>query len=109
VGAGNDAVIGKVSHVSIGIRIDLSLLVERPYLAPLPAWPAMAALLLLTLFSTALPFVIFYRLVEKTSAPNLSLVTYMVPGVATILGIVVLNEQLGGQLLGFFVLSPYNK
>lgn len=73
--------------------VPLSLLVERPYLAPLPGWLAMAALLLLTLFSTALPFVIFYRLVERTSATNLSLVTYMVPVVATILGIVVLHEQ----------------
>jgi drug/metabolite transporter (DMT)-like permease len=75
--------------------IPLSLLVERPYMAPLPGWPAIIALLLLTLLSTALPFVIFYRLVEKTSATNLSLVTYMVPVVATILGIVVLHEQPG--------------
>jgi len=75
--------------------VPLSLLVERPYQAPLPSWPAIIALLLLTLLSTALPFVIFYRLVEKTSATNLSLVTYMVPVVATILGIVVLHEQPG--------------
>jgi drug/metabolite transporter (DMT)-like permease len=73
--------------------VPLSLLLERPYLAPLPGWPAIIALLLLTLLSTALPFVIFYRLVEKTSATNLSLVTYMVPVVATILGIVVLHER----------------
>jgi drug/metabolite transporter (DMT)-like permease len=75
--------------------IPVALFVERSYTLPMPSWSAAGALLLLTILSTALAFVLYYRLMEFTGATTLSMVTYMIPIVATILGVVVLNEELG--------------
>lgn len=75
--------------------LPLSFVVERPYTMSLPSWSAIGSLLLLTVFSTALAFVIYYRAMEISSATTLSMVTYMIPIVATILGVIVLHERLG--------------
>lgn len=72
----------------------LSLLLEQPYALPLPSWSALGALLGLAVFSTALAFFIYYRAMESTSATVLSMAAYLVPVVATIVGVLVLHEQL---------------
>ena len=76
------------------IMLPLSLLVEQPYNLPLPSWPALGSLLLLAVVSTALAFVVYYRAMETISATVLSMTTYIIPIVATILGVVVLSERL---------------
>lgn len=49
-----------------------------------------------------LAFVAYYRAMEHISASTLSVVTYLNPIVATILGVVILNEQLGwNSYLGY--------
>jgi drug/metabolite transporter (DMT)-like permease len=75
--------------------LPLSLLVERPYTLPLPPWPILGSLLLLTIWSTVLAFVVYYRAIEHINASKLSLVTYLNPVIATILGVVILHEHLG--------------
>lgn len=75
--------------------IPLSLLLERPFQMPVPSWAAAGSLLMLSMFGTALAFVIYYRVMEITSATYLSMVTYLVPVFGLILGVVVLNEQPG--------------
>lgn len=75
--------------------LPLSFLVDRPMALPAPAWPTLGALLLLTVWSTVLAFVVYYRAMEQVSASTLSVVTYLNPIVATILGVVVLHEDLG--------------
>jgi drug/metabolite transporter (DMT)-like permease len=82
--------------------VPLSLIVERPYLLPMPAWPTLTSLLLLTVWSTVLAFVAYYRAMEHIGATTLSIVTYLNPVVATVLGLVVLQEQLGwNSYLGY--------
>ncbi len=75
--------------------LPLSLLVERPYTLSLPPWPTFGSLLLLTIWSTVLAFVVYYRAIEHINASKLSLVTYLNPVIATILGVVILHEHLG--------------
>ena len=75
--------------------LPVALVVERPYALAAPSWSAAGALLLLAVLSTALAFVLYYRLMESTGATTLSMVTYMIPVVAAILGVVVLHEELG--------------
>jgi len=84
--------------------VPISLIVERPYALPMPSWSAAGALLLLTVLSTALAFVLYYRLMEFTGATALSMVTYMIPIVATFLGVVILQEQLGWHVYAGCVL-----
>jgi drug/metabolite transporter (DMT)-like permease len=77
------------------VLIPVAVLVEQPYRLPMPSWPAASSLLLLAVLSTALAFVLYYRAMEITNATTLSMIAYMVPIVATLLGVLVLHEQLG--------------
>jgi drug/metabolite transporter (DMT)-like permease len=75
--------------------LPVSLLVEQPFSLPAPSWPALGSLIALSVFGTALAFVIYYLLIERASATYVSMVTYLVPIFGVILGVLILNEQLG--------------
>jgi len=70
---------------------------------PLP-WQAWAALLYMAIFSSAVAYVFYFWLLRYLEASQLSAFTYLLPVVATILGIVWLGERgswsqvLGGVL-----------
>lgn len=74
--------------------IPLSLIVDQPFSLPMPSITALGAMLLLTVLSTVLAFALYYRFLEQASATNLSLVTYLNPIVATVLGVLLLSEPL---------------
>ena len=79
--------------------LPLSLLVDQPFdLAPSP--PALAAWLVLSLLGTVLAYVIYYTLLERTSATFVSTVTYIIPINGLILGALILGEPLTGTILG---------
>ncbi|CBS87682.1 Putative permease of the drug/metabolite transporter superfamily [Azospirillum lipoferum 4B] len=74
--------------------VPVALLVDRPWSLPLPtpaAWSAVAGLALL---STALAYVIFFRVLASAGATNLMLVTFLIPVSAILLGSLFLNERL---------------
>ena len=75
------------------ILLPLALLVEQSWQIPLPSWPAMAAILALAVVSTALGFVIYFR-VMAVAGSNVNLVTLLVPVSAILLGVLVLGESL---------------
>ena len=89
--------VGPTAQVSTAAlyMVPLSLVFERPYALPTPSWQAIAAVLILALVCTALTYVIYYRLIERTEATNVSMVAYLVPIVGTIMSVVVLHERLG--------------
>jgi drug/metabolite transporter (DMT)-like permease len=74
--------------------LPLSLIIEQPFRGSMPSWPALGSLMALSIFGTALAFVIYYALLEKTSATYVSMVTYLAPVIGVILGVVILHEQL---------------
>jgi len=71
----------------------------------LPSTPAgWAAVAYLGVFATALAFLIYYTLLEVRGALETSLVAYLVPVVATVIGIVVLGESITlATIAGFFL------
>jgi drug/metabolite transporter (DMT)-like permease len=76
------------------VLVPLALLVERPWtLAPPGAatWSAIAALVVL---STALGYVLYFRILAAAGATNILLVTFLVPASAILLGAVFLGERL---------------
>ena len=73
--------------------LPLALMIDRPWQMALPSVNAIGAVLALALFGTALSYVVYYRLISRMSASQVSMVTYLVPIVGLVLGIVVLNEQ----------------
>lgn len=74
--------------------LPLALLVDRPFSLPLPSLPALLSLLALAVFGTAVGFIVYYRLIETAAATYTSMVTYLIPVVGVILGVLVLGERL---------------
>lgn len=72
----------------------LVLALEAPWtlVAPPPAvWASVAGLALL---STALAYILYFRILERAGATNLLLVTFLIPVSAILLGWLVLGERL---------------
>ena len=64
-----------------------------------PTTGAIASLLLLALFGTALAQLVLFRVVRLFGARRLSLVTYLLPGFALVYGAVILDERVGRRAL----------
>ncbi len=74
------------------LTLPLALVVERPWEAS-PGALTWAAVLGLALLSTALAYVIYFRILASAGATNLLLVTFLIPVSALALGIAVLGER----------------
>ena len=79
---------------SAAMLLPVFLLVERPWTLPLPSAPTMGAILALALLSTALAYILFFRILARAGATNLMLVTFLIPVSAILLGSLVLGERL---------------
>jgi drug/metabolite transporter (DMT)-like permease len=78
--------------------IPLSLIIDRPF--PLsPSAPAILSWLGLTILGTVLAYIIYYALIDRTSATFVSTVTYIIPIVGLALGALVLDEPVTANLL----------
>jgi drug/metabolite transporter (DMT)-like permease len=82
---------GQVTAATI-ILLPLSVLVDRPWGLPMPSAGAWAALLAIALLSTALAYLLFFRILAVAGATNLVLVTFLLPGSALALGALFLDE-----------------
>ena len=88
------------------ILIPLSLWIDRPWTMAIPSIEGMGSLLGIALLSTALAYVIYFRLLKTAGATNLLLVTLLIPVSAIILGVFLLDESLEPQhLYGMAVIS----
>lgn len=75
----------------------VAAIVERPWTLAMPGAPAWTALAALALVSTALAFVLFFRLLARAGATNTMLVTFVSPAVAVLLGVAILGEAIQPQ------------
>lgn len=67
-----------------------------------PTPTAIGAVLYLGVFSTALAFVVYFTILQRYGALETSLVAYLVPVVATIAGVVLLDERITLATIGGF-------
>ncbi|MFK8079605.1 MAG: DMT family transporter [Granulosicoccus sp.] len=84
---------GQVS-MSAMLLAPLVFVIEKPLSQPLPGLHVWAALLALAVFSTALAYILFFKVLASAGATNVSLVTFLVPISAIVLGFIFLNERL---------------
>ena len=70
------------------------ILLDRPWTLRPPSATAIAALLALAALSTALAYLIYFRILARAGATNVLLVTFLIPVSAILLGTLVLGEQL---------------
>lgn len=76
------------------MMLPVALIVDRPWALPMPGVGAVAAVIALALVSTALAYIIFFRILGSAGAVNISLVTLLIPVSAIVLGAVFLGERL---------------
>ena len=79
------------------ILLPIWLLVDQPWTLPLPGAPTLAALLALAALSTALAYILYFRILATAGATNLLLVTLLIPVSAVLLGVGLLGERLLAQ------------
>jgi len=79
---------------------------DRPWRMPPPSPATWTAMLGLVLLSTALGYVIFFRLLATAGATNVSLVTLLIPVSAILLGMGILGERLSAlQMTGMALIG----
>ncbi len=72
----------------------------------MPGATAIAAVLGLAAFSTALAYIVFFRISASAGPSNVMLVTLLIPVSATALGVLVLDERLAPhQVAGALVIA----
>jgi drug/metabolite transporter (DMT)-like permease len=97
---------GQVTASSV-LLVPVMVLVDEPWKLAVPSMAAMLALVGVAALSTALAYVLYFRILSTAGATNLLLVTFLIPVSAIILGVLVLGESLqlkhivGMALIGF--------
>ena len=95
---------GQLTSSSL-IMLPVFLLVDQPWTLDMPSATAIAAVVALAVVCTALAYILFFKILSISGAVNVSLVTFVVPPSAIILGFVVLNEQLElRQIIGMMII-----
>jgi drug/metabolite transporter (DMT)-like permease len=87
---------GQLTAASV-MALPLALTIDRPWLLPAPSASAIAALVALAVISTALAYVIYFRILATAGATNLLLVTILIPVSALFLGALILGESVGSR------------
>lgn len=98
---GVDPVVVATGQVTAAFFIlaPFALIFHGPWLMPQNI--TIGAILGLAVFSTALAYMLFFTVLARSGATNISLVTFLVPVFAIVLGVIVLDEPVHGmQLLG---------
>jgi drug/metabolite transporter (DMT)-like permease len=79
---------------------------DRFWTLPPPGTTAIAAVLGLAIFSTALAYVVFFRINATAGPTNVMLVTLLIPVTATALGVLILGEDLApNQVAGALIIA----
>ncbi|MBX9739647.1 MAG: DMT family transporter [Beijerinckiaceae bacterium] len=72
----------------------IALFYDQPWTLPLPSLPVWGALFGIAALSTALAYVVYFRILAAAGATNLLLVTFLIPVSAVTMGALVLGERL---------------
>jgi len=88
-----DIATGQVTASSL-VLLPLATLVDAPWRLAAPGGAAIAAIVSLGALSTALAYVVYFRILAGAGAVNVVLVTLLAPATAIMLGAVVLGENL---------------
>jgi len=74
----------------------LALMIDTPWASALPSKATIFAILGLAVLSTAGGYLLFFNILERAGATNVSLVTLLIPPSAIAMGMLFLEETLQG-------------
>ena len=89
---------GQISASTL-MLIPICLVVDRPWTLALPGLPVWFAFAGVSLLSTAVAYILYFRILATAGATNLLLVTFLLPVSAMSLGALFLGESFGLQAL----------
>lgn len=89
---------GQVTASSL-MLLPVSLWVDQPWTLDMPGWDTWGALMGLAVLSTALAYILYFRILATAGATNVLLVTLLVPVSAILLGVAFLGESLEADSL----------
>ncbi len=88
------------------ILIPLAIFYDHPFTLPMPGVEIWLAILALAFVSTALAYILYFRILSTAGATNVLLVTLLIPVSAILLGTAILGEQLElKQMIGMGMIS----
>lgn len=76
------------------LQLPLALIVDQPWNIPTPGPQAWGAVITLGVMSTAIAYIIYFRVLATAGVVNIMLVTFLVPVTAILLGSTLLDEVL---------------
>lgn len=83
------------------MMVPVVAVMDQPWTMAAPRLDSTLAGVTLAIFSTALAYTLYFRLIDRSGASNAQLVAFLMPILAVILGIAFLGESLsGGQIAG---------
>ena len=82
---------------SSALLAPIVIVLDRPWLLAPPSGTAWAALVALAALSTALGYLIYFRILARAGATNVLLVTFLIPVSAILLGTLLLGEVLAAR------------
>ena len=92
------AAAGQITGATI-LLSPLSLLADHPWALPLPGWQVWTSLLVIALVNTALAYVVYFKMLATAGVTYVSLVTFLIPVIALLLGASFLGESVTLQAL----------
>jgi len=97
---GQPPLVSTLGQLTTGalFTLPLALIVDQPFHLS-PSTPVLLSWAALAVVGTVIAYVIYYALIERTSATSVSTVTYIIPVFGLLLGFLILGESLTGNLL----------
>jgi drug/metabolite transporter (DMT)-like permease len=92
------AATGQITGGAI-LLLPLSLLADHPWTLPMPGGTVWASLLAIALVNTALAYFVYFKMVATVGVTYISLVTFLIPIIALLLGAGFLDESVTAQAL----------
>lgn len=89
-----DVATGQITAASL-MLLPLALAMDMPWTLPAPSPAAIGALIAIAAFSTALAYIVYFRILAGAGATNVVLVTLLAPATSIVLGALFLQERLG--------------
>ena len=97
--------VGMLTMSSLCLAL-VAIFFDRPFTLNAPGISSIAAAAGVALLSTALAYILYFRILAAAGATNLLLVTFLIPVSAILLGVNFLGESLNlSQIIGMFLIG----
>jgi drug/metabolite transporter (DMT)-like permease len=91
---------------SAAMMVVVAGIVDRPWQLPMPHMTTWLAVLGLATLSTALAYIVFFQILQRSGATNVMLVTLLIPVTAILLGYLALGEPISPrEIIGALVIA----